>query len=378
MNFIEEYKKGQQGKNIGLPTGIKSLDLAIDGIQRKAIYGIAAAPKVGKTTFVDQCFVIEPFLFYLEFREKYPDHPLRINWIYYSFEIDRIKKEFKYAAHFMYRDHGIFSFTRNGRTYQMSPRYLLGRLVDKDTNQLIPVSEEHELLLKQVYRDRIVPLFGEWSPEGLLIKPGVIKFIESRNNPTGLRNELLHYAKENGEFLGETYKTKETLPTGQERTVEKQRVTGYRPRNPELYTIVITDHMRRLNFERGFKMKENIDKWVEYQCELRNWCGFTFVDIIHLNRAIGSVERIKFFKEHLYPTGDDVKDTGNLSEDSDYLITLFDPQDEKYNIEKHFGYILENYPNYRSIHLVESRDTECPQHLGTQMYGNVNVFKEIE
>lgn len=84
------------------------------------------------------------------------------------------------------------------------------------------------------------------------------------------------------------------------------------------------------------------------------------------------------FSELLYPTGDAFKDTGNLSEEADYIITLFNPQDEKYNIKKHFGLELQNYPNYRSIHLVESRDTDCPIHLRANMYGNINLFLPIK
>lgn len=376
MNFIEEYKKGKLGKNKGLSTGLSPFTRAINGIQKKAIYGVAAAPKVGKTTFVDFAFVIAPYLDYMEQLRVNPEMKLKIDWIYYSFEIDRVKKEFKYATFFFYWDHNITTFTHNDKTYPISPNYLLGKLTDRDGN-LIPVSQEHEEILKKVYYDRIVPLFGEYDINGKQIKKGLIKFVEDRTNPTGLRNELIHYAKENGTFLNESYTTRETLPSGVEKVITKKRISGYKPHNPELYTIIITDHMRKLNKERGFTTKENIDKWVEYQVELRNWCGFTFVDVIHLNRAISSPERIKFMKEYLYPTGDDVKDTGNLSEEADYLITLFNPLDEKYNLTKHFGIELANYPNYRSIHLVESRDTECPQHLSTQMYGNINTFNPI-
>ncbi len=327
--------------------------------------------KSGKTTFVDQAFVIEPFLYYQNLRLKEPDNPLRINWVYYSFEIDRVKKEFKYAAHFMYRDFGITSFEHKGKTYQMSPRYLIGRLKDQD-DELIPVSPEHEHMLQTIYKTRLIPMFGEYSITGKQLKKGAIDFIADRDNPTGLRNYLLHYGRENGEFVMEKYKTREkgvdTL---------KERIIGYKPKNPNLFTIIVTDHMRKLKRERGFLMKDNVDKWVEYQVELRNWCEFTFVDIIHLNRSLASVERMKFAKDKLYPTGDDFKDTGNLSEESDYVLTLFNPRDEKYNLETHFDIELSNYPNYRSVHLVESRDTECPQHLAMQMYGNINLFKSI-
>lgn len=371
MNFVTTYERGKQGKNVGLPTGLVELNKAIDGIQKKAIYAVGAAPKVGKTTFVDQAFVIEPFLFLQELKLREPENPLQVNWIYFSFEIDRVKKEFKYAAHFFYRDYGITTFTHKGRVYPISPRYLLGRLTDDDDQPII-VKPEHEQMLKEIYRKRIVPMFGEYSIDGKRLKKGAIDFIGDKDNPTGLRNYLLHYAKEHGKFITEKYKTKEG-----DKTVEKERILGYKSNNPNLVTIIITDHVRKLKRERGYTIKENIDKWIEYQVELRNWCEFTFVDIIHLNRAIASIDRLKYMKDKIYPTGDDFKDTGNLSEDADYILTLFNPRDEKYNLEEHFGIILSNYPNYRSVHLVESRDTDCPQHLPMQMFGNINLFKSI-
>jgi len=127
-----------------------------------------------------------------------------------------------------------------------------------------------------------------------------------------------------------------------------------------------------------------VDKYVEYQVEFRNWCGFTFVDIIHLNRNLSDISRLKYNSEFLYPTGDDIKETGNLSEDSDYVFTLMNPNDEKYGINKHFGLQIKStsndelYPGYVSLHLVESRDTECPAHFRTIMKGNVNVFESLE
>lgn len=372
MNFREQFKKGKEGKNIGLPTGLTELNRAIDGIQKKSIYAIGAAPKVGKTTFVDQAFVIEPFLHLQNLKVKEPENPIKVNWIYYSFEIDRVKKEFKYAAHFMFRDFGISNFTHNGKIYQMSPRYLLGRLTDEN-DKVITVTPEHEEMLKQIYLNRIIPMFGEYNAAGKKIRKGAIDFIADRDNPTGLRNHLIHYAKQNGEFIYEKYLTRNEK--GQE--VQKERITGYKPNDPNLFTIIITDHMRKLKRERNYTTKENIDKWIEYQVELRNWCDFIFVDIIHLNRALASIDRLKYMKDQLYPTGDDFKDTGNLSEEADYILTLFNPNDEKYKLENHFGIVLANYPNYRSVHLVESRDTESPQHLAMQMYGNINLFKSI-
>lgn len=372
MNFVEKVECGQKGRNLGLSTGISAFDKSIDGIQRKSIYAIAAAPKVGKTTFVDSCFVIDPFIFYLKYLEDNPNTDLKVKWIYFSFEIDRVKKELKYASHFMAKDHGIYNFMHKGHLIPMSPRYLEGKLIDSD-GEIILLQPEHFTALKEVYLKRIIPLFGEYNSQGKKIKEGIIEFIEERENPTGLRNYLLRYAEANGQFIHESYSTFDE----NHHQIVRQRITGYKPANPNLYTIIITDHVRKLKKERGFSMKDNIDKWIEYQVELRNWCSFTFVDVVHLNRSLANIERIKYLSEFLYPTGDDVKDTGNLSEEADYMITIFNPQDEKYKIRKHFGLELEGYPYYRSVHLVESRDTECPVHLQVNMFGNINMFQSI-
>lgn len=368
MNFVEKFKEGQRGQNFGLPTGISTLDSAIDGVQRKAIYGVCSEPKVGKTTFIDQCFVLSPYMYMLENPE------IEIDWIYYSFEIDRVKKEFKFACYFFYQDYGIQSFLYENERYELSSRYLLGKLRKKNNpKEFIPVSEEHKNILQEIYYKRIIPLFGQYNPEGKKIKNGYIDFIEDRIHPTGIRAYLMDYAKKNGQFLTEKYHVKDDIGN----TIEKNRITGYKPNNPKKYTIIITDHIRKLNREQKFSIKENMDTYIDYQVALRNWCGFTFIDVIHLNRSLSNTDRIKYMSEFLYPVGADVKDSGNLSEEADYLITLFNPKDEKYKISKHFGLELQNYPNYRSIHLVESRDTECPMHFRTNMYGNINLFNPI-
>ena len=373
MNFVEVFKEGQKGKNLGLPTGLKSLDYAMGGVQKKAMYGITAAPKVGKSTLTDSAFVLHPFLHLLKMLDENPDTTLDIVWHYFSYEMDRVKKEFDFASFFFYYDHNIESFEHEGHTYPLSARYLLGKLRAKDTDELILMKDEHKVLLQDIYLKRIIPLFGEYDDTGRQIKEGYIIFIEERDNPTGMRNLLLRWYKDNGKFVYQDY---ETLENGQK--IKKKKIIGYKPNNPDLFHIVITDTIRKLRTERGYSMKQNVDKWIEYSTEFRNWCHSTFVHICHLNRNIGDVQRIKFESETLHPTGADIKDTGNLSEEADYILTMFNPREERYKLETHFDHDLDMYPGYRSIHLVESRDTECPMHLFTMLKGHVKHFIEIE
>ena len=370
-NFVEVFKDGKLGKNLGLTTGIPPLDVAINGIQKKSSTGIAAAQKTGKTTLADYGWVLSPYL-QMEKQGRLDD----INWIYWSLEIDRVDKEYKYAAFFMYHDFGIDGYSYKDIPYiPMDKEYLMGKKIYKNkdaTTEMIPITPEHEEMLKVIYIKRIIPLFGEYDQYGRIVRKGKIDFIEQNDNPTGIYKYLLNYARQHGTFLEEAYNTLDDKG----KQVVRQRVYGYTEKNPNLYTIVITDHVRKPRAERGFSMKQNIDKLLEYHTEIRNLCRFTFVDICHMNRAIANVDRLKFFGEEIYPTADDVKDSGNLAEECTQLITMFNPNDEKYNLTKHMGIDLTNptNSNYRSIHLVDSRNTEAPIHIQTKMIGGINTF----
>ena len=371
MNFIEEFKKGQVGGNKGLymGDGVYALNKVLNGLQKARILTIGAAPKVGKSTFVDYACVIQPYIYAME-------NNIPVEFIYFSFELDRISKEFDFAAYFLNHDHGISTVqlpqgvTKQGlSTLDLSPDYLRGRVLD-DNNQTIKIDPKIYEALQIVYQQRIVPLFGEYSMNGHKLRNGVINFVETRNNPTGLYKFLQYHALQEGVFVrngGET----------------NSRITGYKPNNPNKYTIVITDHLRKLIPEQGFQLKQTIDKYIEYTVELRNLCGYTFVHIIHLNRNLTSIDRLREFEDQLYPNSDDVKDTGNAAEESDYMITMFNPNDLRYNLTKFFNKKLRDfkgdpkYPHLRSLHLVESRHCEYPQHFVVNMFGNLKKFEQI-
>lgn len=375
MNFIEEFKKGQQGRNAGLfmGEGLANVSKSINGVQKGMIYAVGAGPKVGKSTMVDSGFVIEPYLYALE-----KGIPLDI--IYFSYEIDRISKEFDFMSHFISRDYSVTKIrlpvgqTVDGATeIPLSSTYLRGREMD-DNKRVILVSPEIKQMLVTCYETRIIPLFGEYDAEGNMIKEGAIKFHPQRENPTGLRNHLLKYAEVNGNFLYKTFKDSDN------KFVKK--IIGYKPHNPNKFTIIVTDHLRKMVLERGFLMKQNVDKFVEYSVELRNWCQFTFVHIIHLNRWTDT-QRLKFADDLLYPTGDDFKDTGNLSEEADYVFTMMNPNDGRYNLTKHFGQIIKDkdnnefYPDMRTIHLVDSRHVKFPRHFRVNMFGGIKRFQPL-
>lgn len=340
MNLISVIEEGKKGKNIGLSFGIFELDRGIGGIHKKKSFVIGAEPKVGKTSFVDFAFIISPFL-------NNPD--ANIEYIYFSTETERIEKEAIFCSHFINRDYGV----------ELSAEYIIGRKIDSNGNPMI-ISDDHYSMVREVYHKYIIPLFGEFDAvTGNRISTGKIDFIEERTNPTGVNKYIINHANNNGTFINEDY-----VLDGE----KKHRIIGYKPNDDTRYTMVIIDHIRGLPHERGYNKKENIDKMSEYHVKLRNTLGYTFVFVAHLNRSNADVERLKLLKNNLYPGPEQFKDSGNLMEDCNYVITMMSPGDYKYGLRRHFDVDIEAMDEelrsrYRTLHLVQARNTQCPQHF---------------
>lgn len=371
-NFAQEFLKGQEGNNLGLyiGDGLKHFNDFIYGLQRGMAYGIAAAPKVGKSTFVDYAIINA----ILDAVSKGID----IEVTYFSFEMDRISKEFDFSCYFLKTEHKIeFMPLPIGVTFKgmgqvpISSSLLRGRVKD-DKGEQIKISDELSKKLLDVYNRFIVLLFGKFDNYGLQITKGYIDFVSKKENPTGLRNRLLERAETKGKFIYKEFVDNEGV-TGRSKI-------GYIPNDPKAYHIVVTDTIRKLSKERGFSPKETIDKYLEYCTELKKLCGFSFIHIVHLNRGMSDVSRLKYLGEDLYPAPEDIKDTGNLSEEADFIVTLFNPNDDRYMLKKHFGKVIRDkdnrtvYPGLRTIHIVESRHVDCPTHFRVFMHGGTKSF----
>lgn len=330
--FLKEVDRGREGLNVGLKSGLPSLDKFTGNIQRKQIRLIGAQQKTGKTAYVDFTHIIAPYLLN-------PNDD--IEWIYFSYEIDEISKKAKWAALFMQLKHGIY----------IDSSRILSRGEDNRLSD-----EEYELMLR-VYAEDVLPLFEK------------INFIERKSNPTGIYKEVLSHATKNGEFEMTDYIDNDGK--------KRQYMKSYAPTNPDKYNIIIIDHVGLVKKERGFSKKENLDKLSEYFVRLRNLLGFTFILVSQFNRDLSRVDTLKFGGNDLQPTVEHFKDSGNLAEDADMVIAIFNPHLYPH-LDEHKGYMLETMENhYRSWHLLASRHTLAPASKALAMAGKTGFFKEL-
>ena len=385
MNFITEFYKNLNPNDnyIPLTTGLEKFDFFINRIRKSQIFFIFAPPKTGKTSFVDTCFVLNPIKQITEEKNK------NVKFIYFAFETSRLEKEANFISHYLYTDYNMIYVNKNGflitkerrdkfwhdceqqnkineyydNIHTINSSIIMGNYYTQKNHRIIIKDQKIINAIKEIYEQKIINLFGEYTEEGNKIKDGLIDYYEESDNPTGIYKLLKKYAEENGKFI----KSKKTIKDNNNIDTDIEYITGYKENNNKLQTIIIIDHTRLLKKERGYDSKANLDKFLEYCRELKKFAKFTFILIGHSNRNFDIEKRKKTYGE-IYPIPDDVKDTGNFGEDVDIMISLLNPN--TLNLQKHFnlnGLRTENnkprYPNLITMHILLNRGKEADKHL---------------
>ena len=98
----EEVNKGLSGSNDGIPMGFNRLNRYI-GLRKSMYYLVGGLTGSGKTSFIDDAFVLNPFDWYI--MQKDPKIKLRI--IYHSMERSRTYKMAKWVSRRIFTQEGV-------------------------------------------------------------------------------------------------------------------------------------------------------------------------------------------------------------------------------------------------------------------------------
>lgn len=347
-DFLDSVDDGIKGMNEGIKTGWSRLSKFTHNIQKKRLFVVGAQEKTGKTAFVDDFFILAPYLLN-------PD--LNIEWKYFSYEIDKISKKAKWTAYFMVK---IYNITVGEDGGPIEDAYILS-LGDRK------LGPNHRKIIEEINKKYIIPLFRK------------IDFFEEREGPTGIWKHLMSHATKTGEILYEEYDFHETDDLGKftGKITKKKRMSGFKSHS-DLTTIFIIDHAGLCKKERNFSKKENIDKLSEYSTLCRNLFEFTGVIVSQFNRDLGKIDRLKFSGEQLQPSSTDFKETACLGEDASLLIGLFNPGLYPH-IKKHLGYDLDKIgKGYRSLHILANRHGISGANISYNLEGNTGICTELD
>lgn len=327
--LAQEIKSGIEGKNNGLSMGFSRLAKYI-GIRRRVMTLVFGAAGSGKTAFVHSAYILNPFDQYKKIQNK---SDLKFKVILFSMERSKVYVLAKWLSRKIFLDTGTL----------IPIQKMLGWWETKLTK------EEHELILSfQWYIDEILE---------------VVDIIEGTQNPTGIYKYVKKYAEENGKF---------------EQIDEYHRV--YKPNHPNEIVVIVEDHLGLTRPEKGMSSKkEAIDKVSEYNQWFRDELGYTPVPVSQLNRSLSNPIFQKM--ESFEPTIDDIKESGRPAEDSDVVISLFDPQrfkthDASYKEEKFIDTATgANY--FRSVKILKNTYGEDSIRCGLAFQGTTGIFKEL-
>jgi hypothetical protein len=326
-DLSSEVNKGLSGRNNGIPMGFNRLNRYI-GIRKKIYFLAGGLTGSGKTSLIDDAFVLNPYDWYIN--QKNPGVKLKI--IYRSMERSRTYKLAKWICRKIFLDHG----------YVIPVSKLLGW-----TGKLS--NDEHDIFL--TYKDYMNQMTD------------VITIIDGPENPIGIAKDLKTHAMKNGKV---------------EQIDEYNKI--YIPNDDNELTIVVIDHIGLLKPTKDLTTKKQvIDKMSEELRYARDFYGYTPVAVSQFNRDISNPMRIK--AGDVEPALDDFKDSSGPSEDADVVLALFDPMRYKvadpsgYNLDK----LIDDYGNkyFRSLRIIKNSYGTDDVRIGLGFLGEIGMFKEL-
>lgn len=324
-----EIDKGRDGGNSGIPMGFDRLNHYI-GIRKSLYFLIGGNTGSGKTSFIDDCFVLNPIDWYLSPAGQQSGKTLKI-W-YRSMERSKTYKLAKWLSRRIFLDHGLII----------------------SVNKLLSWNEklsdaEYEIAME--YEDYMRNL------------EEVVTIIDGPENAVGIAKDLQKFALARGKVV---------------QVDEYNR--RYVPNDPNEIVIVVIDHIGLLkNCKTQPTKKESIDKMSDELRYARDFYGYTPVVVSQFNRSISNPMRIK--AGDVEPQLEDFSDSSSTQNDADVVLALFDPV--RYNVEDPSGYDLNKLRDafgakyYRSLRLIKNSYGEDDIRIGLGFLGCVGMFKEL-
>lgn len=330
QDLAKAVQDGIEGRNSGIPMGFDRLNRYI-GIRKSMYTLVGGLTGSGKTSFIDDAYVLNPFDWYISREGQASGIKLKI--IYRSMERSKTYKMAKWVSRKIFLDNGII----------VPVSKLLGWGKDKMTH------DEHDLFLLQ--KDYI----GSMSD--------IITIIDGPDNPVGIAKHLREHAENNGVI----------------HEIDKYNKV-YQPNEENTITLVVIDHIGLLKRTKDFpSKKDSIDKMSDELRYARDFFGYSPVVVSQFNRDIANPIRIK--NGDVEPQLEDFADSASTQNDADVVLALFDPM--RYKVADPSGYNLDKLKDefgakyYRSVRLIKNSYGEDDVRIGLGFLGQIGMFKEL-
>ena len=318
-SVFNQIEKGRSGDNWGLPMGLPKLEGIIDGVTKSTYTLLFGSTSSGKTSLALYSYIYRPLMDNI----NNPDFHI----VYYSLEMSCEALFTKLLSIYIYEKYGK----------ELSYKELLSKKRNYSLSD-----EDYDIVLK----------CEDW----LKRVEEVITVYDRGLTADRLYSHLIGELGKYGEFE------------------ESETRKIYIPNNKNQIILVVLDHLGLIRKDKGRSKKEEMDLASSYLVTLRNRCGISPLVLMQMNRNSSSVDRRK--NSWSEPQLDDIKDTGNVSEDAEIVLAIYHPYREK--LSSYRGYklnILEN--TYRAIIVLKNRYGDNGVAVSTAFYGKVGIWREL-
>jgi replicative DNA helicase len=321
----EEIARGKRGLNTGIPfSGFTTLSKHIKNIQQGRYDLIFAGTSIGKTAFVNSTYVYGA----IEYLQTNPGYVHNLEIIYYSLEIPPQDQMAKHIAALIWKDHGILTS--------------IDEIKSKGDMEISP---EVEMLITE-YEEKMDEIQDKYL------------FYRSNLNPDYLYKDLMGYAEKRGTVVRD----------------ENEFIIDYIPNDPSLITLIIIDHIGLIDLGKYASLKEAIDKISKTLVFFRNKFNFSPVVISQINR--GSEQMDRRDGDSWMPMLSDIKNTGNVAEDSNTIIGLASPF--YLGVEKCLGYDISKFRDrYRLAKILKNRDGQAQLNISFLFIGEYGGYYQL-
>ena len=312
--------KGKRGESIGKSTGMTKLDKVIGGIQPHRYYLVSAASSVGKTSYI-------LYIIYNLLKQESDLSP--IYFLYFSLEIGEDILLAKLMALYCAEEFGIYLTIDDILSFQ-----------EPINDHAYHCLEKARLWLESVEK--------------------YIEILDISVSASSLYKSTLEFAEKVGRFT----------------QIGNKKV--YIPNNPKQLIIGVLDHFSLVRCEKGRTLKAEIDEMSSWMVTLKKKLPLSWFILMQQNRESSSMDRRK--ADLSEPGLNDLKDSGNPSQDADVVLQLFFPFREKLSTYRGFKVLGDDGigQNLRSTIVSKNRYGQANQVIFNGFWGSVGWFTEIQ
>lgn len=326
-NLRKAIDQGIEGKNTGLSTGFERLDKYIS-LKKKMMISVIGASGSGKSSFTNYAFLLNPLKFALANNKK-------VKIILFSMERSIIFTHAKFLIAEIFRNNGVL----------IDMPILLGWYKDKKiTSEQLQYVEQYEEFFN--FLEESIDIY-----EGQRSANDIFRIVKEYSEANGKDENVFEFKKE------------------------------YIANDPDEQVIIIVDHIGLTKTTKEYpNKKQAIDRLVEHLMYFRDHLNYTVVPVAQLNRDLSSAlyKKLESFEPHI----DNIKESGNLGEASDCVLSLFEPiryktNDANYGDVSKFRCPTTGNKYFRNISILKNSYGIDGVSIGTVFMGQTGLFTEL-